>query len=465
MTVYTTLSFADGIRIVVPDSLDLITPYVLREQEDWFENEIRLLRRLLRAGDKVVDIGANHGVYTLSMARTVGASGAVWAFEPASATADLLARSIELNGYTQVRLDRSAVSNAAGTARLTLHHDSELNALERGNASAAGAASESVPLVTLDGCREKYNWQDIGFIKIDAEGEERNILKGGAVFFAELSPLVQYEVKAGDHLQLELVQAFTDMGYASYRLVPGLDLLVPFGPGPAQDSYLLNLFCCKPDRAALLAERGFLLDGGSAARIPQAQPQHGWRSALASLPYGLQLEKLWDEAPPADDRDQVEQALAWYACSRDTSLSAVERFGALEAAFNLLNELCLRRPSHLRRASLVRVAQDYGARSLAVNVLTQLATAIAESGEVDLSEPFLAPSERFDYVSVGESFGNWVYAGVMEQLESLGSYSSFYIAEMARPRLEMIRNLGFGSIEMERRLDLLQQRLGRGRAA
>jgi protein O-GlcNAc transferase len=464
MTASTTLSFADGILIAVPDSLDLITPYVLCEQQDWFENEIRLLRRLLQAGDKVIDIGANYGVYTLSMARTVGPSGAVWAFEPASATAELLARSVELNGFKQVTLDRSAVSSAAGTARLTLHHNSELNALERGGISAAGGASESVPLVTLDGCREKYNWQDIGFVKIDAEGEERNILKGGVAFFTELSPLVQYEIKAGEGLQLELVQAFADLGYASYRLVPGLDLLVPFGPGPAQDDYLLNLFCCKPDRAALLARRGFLLDGG-AAQVPQAAPRHGWRSALASLPYGLQLEKLWEQAPAADDRVKVEQALGWYACSKDMSLSAAERFGALEAAFKLLNELCLHRPDHLRRASLARVAQDYGARSVAIDALRQLATAISERGEVDLSEPFLAPGERFDYVSVGESFGNWAYAGVIEQLELLSSYSSFYVAEMGRPRLELIRSLGFGSDEMERRLDLLQQRFGPGRTA
>ena len=32
-------TLVDGVRIVVPDSLDLITPYVLREQQDFFEVE------------------------------------------------------------------------------------------------------------------------------------------------------------------------------------------------------------------------------------------------------------------------------------------------------------------------------------------------------------------------------------------------------------------------------------------
>ena len=67
-----TLKLVDGVRIVVPDSLNLITTYVLREQEDWFEDEIKFLRHLIKPGQRVIDIGANYGVYTLAMAKLVG---------------------------------------------------------------------------------------------------------------------------------------------------------------------------------------------------------------------------------------------------------------------------------------------------------------------------------------------------------------------------------------------------------
>src|SRR5687768_16651957 len=102
MTATTTLTMVDGVRVVVPDLLDLITPYVLREQEDWFEDELRFLRRLLQPGDAVIDIGASYGVYALSMARAVGPSGSVLAFEPSSATARLLEESVATNGYAHV---------------------------------------------------------------------------------------------------------------------------------------------------------------------------------------------------------------------------------------------------------------------------------------------------------------------------------------------------------------------------
>ncbi len=44
MTPTVTLTLIDGVRVVVPDSLNLITPYVLLEQQDWFEAEFKFLR-------------------------------------------------------------------------------------------------------------------------------------------------------------------------------------------------------------------------------------------------------------------------------------------------------------------------------------------------------------------------------------------------------------------------------------
>ena len=470
----TTLVLVDGVRIVVPDTLDLITPYVLLEQQDWFEEEIRFLRRLLQPAQKVIDIGANYGVYTLSMANTVGPAGQVWAFEPASSTAALLAQGIAANGYSHVVLERSALSSSCGTARLSLNDDPELNALVRGGSTAD--AYETVPLVTLDACLERYDWRDIEFLKIDAEGEEANILKGGARFFAELSPLVQYEIRAGADLHMELVRDFAALGYGSYRLVPGLGLLVPFAAEATPDEYLLNLFCCKQDRADRLAAQGFLLP--SAPRSPttatatatarlktipenlQCRDRYDWRHTIAGFPYGAQLATVWEWTMSAGKGGGVEEALCLYAISRDSSRSSADRFAALEASYSLLRDLCEGQAPSLRLASLARVGRDYGARSLAVGSLNRLCESIFEHGRVDFSEPFLAPGARFDSLPPGEAIGNWMLASALDELERLGSFSSYYAGISARQRLEMIQALGFGSPEMARRLRLLQERFG-----
>jgi predicted methyltransferase len=144
-----TLTMVDGVKAVVPDSLDLMTPYVLREQQDWFEDEIRFLRRLLQPGQNAVDIGANYGLYTLSIAKTVGPEGHVWAFEPASAVAGLLRESIAANGFEHITLEQNALSDTAGTACLSLRSQSELNALVHDEMSTQ--PTETVGVVTLDG--------------------------------------------------------------------------------------------------------------------------------------------------------------------------------------------------------------------------------------------------------------------------------------------------------------------------
>jgi protein O-GlcNAc transferase len=243
MTRTTVFEIVDGTRVVAPDSPHLITPYVLVEQHDWFEDEIGFLRHLLLPGERAVDVGANYGLYTLSMAKAVGPTEAVWAFEPASSTSEFLEQSIVANNFPQVVLERSALSCDRGTAQLTLNDNCELNALVRGEGS--DRTSETVRLVTLDDCLQRHGWKQIDLLKIDAEGEEASMVEGGRRFFTEQSPLILFEVKAVADVHVDLVGKFASLGFDSYRLVPGLDMLVPFDAATKPDGYLLNLFCCK----------------------------------------------------------------------------------------------------------------------------------------------------------------------------------------------------------------------------
>ena len=97
-------------------------------------------------------------------------------------------------------LEQKAVSSAPGSAQLAFHIQAELRSIVHGAAPPGG--SEEVSLVTLDDCMDRFRWQDIELIKIDAEGEEANIVKGGRRFFANLAPLVQYEMKSATDREL-----------------------------------------------------------------------------------------------------------------------------------------------------------------------------------------------------------------------------------------------------------------------
>jgi len=464
MTARTILTMVDGVRVAVQDSMDQITTYVLREQGDWFEDEIRFLRRLLEPGQHIIDIGANCGVYALSLAKVVGPTGYVWAFEPSSATADLLAESIAANGFDHVHLERSAVSAAPGTAQLSMHAQPELNALS--HCGPDDGNTETVRVTSLDACLTSFGWRDVAFLKIDAEGEEAPILEGGRRFFAEQSPLVQYELQRDGEVQIELVDAFSALGYDSYRLVPGLGVLVPFSRDTTPDAFHLNLFACKPDRAACLAVAGFLVEAEAVANSqewlkdvagrPGALEAYSWRHTLSRLPYGVLFAADWERTMATRRNENVEDGLALHAYSRDPEVLMADRYVALTVSMFMLRSACDSDPSGMRLASCARTARELGIRTLAIEALMRLSKVILQEQSVDPSEPFLAPNERFDRILPGNELGNWILGGVLEELELCNAWSSYYRANL--DRLRMIRDLGFASEEMLRRLDLVVAR-------
>ncbi len=458
-----------GIRVVVPDTLQLITPYVILEQGDWFEDEIGFVRVLLQSGDRVIDIGANYGLYALSMAQVVGATGQVWAFEPAAQTAHLLSQSITLNGFdpaNQLILIQSALADHAGTAQLTMSAHAEMNMLSPEMDAGQG---ETVRVDTLDACSVTYDWHHIRFIKMDAEGAELDILRGGTQFLSRESPLIQYEIKAGTSLNLALVTAFETMGYRSYRLVPGLNVLVPFDATTGVDAYLLNLFCCKEDTAFKLAELGLLIaQGGQTqtqtqtndAEIDTLVERYHWRKTLAHQPYGIQLRETWEATAMTSDGSVVEKAMALYLASRDTRLPMLTRWNALDRSLHMMLALCNRDDRHMRLATFARIAWDYGARHAAVTALERLLVRITQQGGMSLTEPFLMSCKRLENLAPDTGLRFWTISGLLESIEIASSYSSFYTPEASFERLKLMQSLGFFSTSMARRLALVEARLG-----
>lgn len=432
-------------------------PYILLEQEDWFEDEIEFVRRLLKPGMNVIDIGANYGVYTLSMARAVAPDGKVYAFEPTRKTAHFLSAGVALNKFKQVQVINAALSNFNGDGILGVERNSELNRLV--SQAAPDTAQEMVRVCTLDSCESAYGWTGIDFIKLDAEGAECSIIEGGTHFFASHTPLLLVEFKHGQTFNFPLIPAFADIGYAPYRLVPGLHILVPFEVERAIDPFHLNLFFCKPDRAQLLEERGFLTT--ELNPDTPALNGKGWRDLLSGLPYARRLMAGWasgrqkDSSPDARD---YEAALDFYALACHENQHPGIRYAALRQALANLVALSQHHSSSPRLMSLARVYADMGLRSNALQILAQLRGVGSDLSSPCKSEPFLAVSKKFDSLAPKDELGNWIVASVLHQWEDLSHFSSYFTGMASLENLEAISQLGFCRQDIEKRIQLLRMR-------
>src|SRR3989338_8059465 len=156
------------------DSLRLST----RGRYEQFITEI--MAKEIKAGDVVVDIGANIGYHTLSLARLVGKEGKVYAFEPHPDNFALLKKNLEVNGYTNVIAEQKAVSDRKQRLKLYLatgHRTTTHSLVHNRYTGESYIEVEAIALSEYfkDKLKDKPR---INFIKMDVEGEEHQAVLG-----------------------------------------------------------------------------------------------------------------------------------------------------------------------------------------------------------------------------------------------------------------------------------------------
>ena len=447
-----TLAIPDGVSIVVPDDLGISTTYVLLEQQDWFEDEIRFLRAAMKPGMRAIDVGANFGVYTLALAKCVGANGRVWAVEPGEQAANYLERSIAANGFAHAEVSRCALSRADGSGFLQSGVTPELRRLVRDASSAA------VRVRSLDSLAAERKINGVDFMKIDVEGEEANVLEGAAGFLARELPLLMVEFWGDRKFNTEIFAPLQRHGYDTFRLVPGINVLAPFYESEEPDPYQLNLFACKPPRAAQLAEAGFLVTVPD-NKVPRFTCEPGL-DALSEQPYAKNHAQAWRDhaARRGDTEDHYVQALRWFLTARENANSAAARYWALEQAYLRLRALVESDFTVGRGASFVRVAAAYGQRAEAIAMNQRLVKAIPALGADAFTEPLLPPWPYQESLDPGPYERAWLLASAVESYEHLFQFSSSDKPDLAQESLDVRVDARFLSPAYARRESLFRRR-------
>jgi FkbM family methyltransferase len=154
---------------------------------EYCEGEVILFRNLLRPGDVAVDVGANIGAHTIPLAKMVGPTGRVHAFEPQARMFELLTENVGLNVLGNVEARQAALGAAPGTAKVPPIDYETLGNF--GGVAVNGADGDDVPLVTID----SLELPSVRLIKIDVEGMEVDVLQGAAATIARHGPILYCE--------------------------------------------------------------------------------------------------------------------------------------------------------------------------------------------------------------------------------------------------------------------------------
>jgi len=140
------------------------------------ELESKIMEEKIEMGNIVVDVGANIGLHTLNMARIVGNTGQVFAFEPDPSNFETLKKNVKINNYKNIILEQKAVGDKHG--RTTLYQSDHPGKHRIFPQTEQAKSQVQVELTNLDNYFDSDMIDKINFIKIDVEGLEFSVLKG-----------------------------------------------------------------------------------------------------------------------------------------------------------------------------------------------------------------------------------------------------------------------------------------------
>lgn len=154
--------------------------------------------RLLPRGGGAIDCGGHKGAYSYWMARRVGRDGRVVAIEPQEAMARLMEKSFAEAGK-RVRVIHAAASEGSGIATLKMRPSSTHGATLATFEPGTEFITTTVRAVTIDEVVREESLERVDFIKIDVEGHELEVVKGGLGTIDRLGPALLIEAEARKH--------------------------------------------------------------------------------------------------------------------------------------------------------------------------------------------------------------------------------------------------------------------------
>ena len=135
-----------------------------------------LMKKIVKPGMNVFDLGANFGWFTLVLSKLVGNSGRVYSFEADPSLIEIFAENVKLNNFSNVSIQSLAVSDKTGISKFSINKSYDTRS--RLDPISLSENTIDVKTISLDEFCLKENLKKVDFIKMDIEGSEPKALEG-----------------------------------------------------------------------------------------------------------------------------------------------------------------------------------------------------------------------------------------------------------------------------------------------
>lgn len=191
-----------------------------------FERQtVDAIARCLSSGDTAIDIGANIGAHTLQMGSRVGRQGRVYAVEPTKYAYEKLRKNVAINPAIadSISVDQiMMVDQARSRVEDMLYSSWPLDSCRREHEKHGGSlkSTEGATALRLDDYVRSKSIDRVKLIKLDVDGYEIEVLRGGAALLQRDKPIIVMEL--APYTFQERGQRFEDLieilRHSGYRL-------------------------------------------------------------------------------------------------------------------------------------------------------------------------------------------------------------------------------------------------------
>lgn len=194
-------------------------------------------------GGLVLDVGANHGKFARAFAKLHGGNVKVWAFEPFTYNYTLLESVV--SGLGNVRVFRVGLSDSAGSVDLFVPFKRKSKRIAPGSAhiglkegadtqavlgthTAPDVARVTIQTETLDALVAREKPASVDFLKVDVEGAEGLVFRGGRATLERFKPAVYCELVQGHPENVgmtvqSVINELTSLGYEMHAFPEDAD--------------------------------------------------------------------------------------------------------------------------------------------------------------------------------------------------------------------------------------------------